>query len=173
MKNKMLAVLITAVPMLTYATTESAGLVNEPFIIANKTKALLYYQYSCMLNGTIGGITMRNSKTSGSGTVASGGLQKVAPMISFGGKNEIWGSEIDLRLSIDPKVKWFSAMVAPAAYAVTQDANDETILQLRKLLKTAEGQYKTPEGDVPLTALTPAQEKELASQKPKGSSLHL
>ncbi len=179
MKNKFLVLILTALPVISYATSEGAGLVNEAFILANKTKALLYYKYKANLTGKIGGITMKDNTTSGSGKIDSGKMAKMTPMISMGGNmKDVWGNEIDLSLSIEPAARWFAAKVSPAGYIVMQDEHNEQLLRLKKLIKTAEGQYSIPtgeEGNIPLTELTAAQEKELAAaQRPKGlSSLEL
>lgn len=163
MKNNFLILMLSLLPAMGYASAdtsssaETGGLSTEPFIIANKTKALLYYQYAQNMTGKIGSMTFANSKSQGGGTLKSGELVQVGPQIRIGNMPDVWSKEIDLRLSIDPKVKWFAAMVAPAGYLITQDPNNEQQLKLIKLIKAAAGQYSTPEGEegsIPLSEST-------------------
>ena len=146
MKKKFLTLIITAIPVISFAGSAGAGLVNEPFIISNKTRVPLYYQYNAMLSGQLGGITMRNNRTAGDGMIESSQSKRISPMVAMGNAGDLWGNQINLSLSIDPNAKWFAATVTPGGYEVTQDENNEQILKLKKLNKTEAGQYSAPEG---------------------------
>ncbi len=160
MQMRLMALALLAISATAHASStapsETNNIIQAQFGLANKTKALLFYQYQAMLNGKIGGITVRNSKVSDNGSIASNQIKQLAQRgFSVGpGSENMWSREINLRVSIDPqKVTWYQAMVAPALYAVTQDPHNEQLL-LTRLKQIAAGQYAAAEENEGAIALT-------------------